>query len=120
MVKNFNFALIILLFCSVVAFAQIEKGGFVYDSKGNRDPLMPLVDAQGYVVSFASTEGASDLNLEGIVKGQDEGHFAIINSSVFKVGDMIGGYELITIEDTRVILSNNGEELVLELEKEEE
>ncbi len=113
----FMFSLFLLFIC--VIQAQEEKV-FSYDSKGKRDPLMPLVSAEGYIISTISTEGVKDFRLEGIVCTEGQDNYAVINSSVFRKGDSVGEYKVITIEKEKVVLSDGKEDIVLKLEKGEE
>ena len=56
---------ITLVICSV---AYAAKGDFVYNSKGKRDPFVPLVTKEGvYIGNWQTGELAEEIALEGIV-----------------------------------------------------
>mgnify|MGYP001588549079 FL=1 len=98
-----------------VVFAE---NNFIYDSKGKRDPFMPLVTSQGYIVNVEEELFASDMNLEGIIYDAQGRSLAIINGKVVKVGDNIGSYTVLEIGKTTVLLAKEAEKYILELKKE--
>lgn len=115
MKKGLVFALIYICLGAMV-FAEEN---FIYDSKGKRDPFMPLVTSQGYIVNVEEELFASDMNLEGIIYDAQGHSLAIINGKVVKVGDNIGSYTILEINQSTVILAKEAEKYILELKKEE-
>ncbi len=107
--------LIVFLGLSIFAYAEEQ---FVYDSKGRRDPFLPLVSKDGYIINREADVLASDMNLEGIIFDKSGKSLAIINGKVLKVGDKIGNYNILKIEKQKVTLEFNAEEVVLELKEE--
>jgi len=110
------FLIMVLVFFAGVCLAEEN---FIYGSKGKRDPFMPLVTSQGYIVSIEDELFASDMNLEGIIFDNQSQGMAIINGKVVKIGDNIGSYTVLQIEAKKVVLSKDAERFVLELKKEE-
>lgn len=108
--------LVIILIGVVVCYA---KQDFVYDSKGRRDPFLPVVSKDGYIINREADVPVSDMNLEGIIYDEGGKSLAIINGNVLKVGDKIGIYAISMIEKKKVILQSNSEEFILNLKQEE-
>jgi hypothetical protein len=110
------------LFCSVAfpitgfAGEQKEKQN-LYDSKGKRDPFVPLV-RDGRIVGVGaepiSTGGSTPL-LAGIVWDPHGRSIALINDTEVMVGDRVGDYQVTEIREDAVVLVRNGESLVLQI-----
>lgn len=118
--------LMLFLGSCVLAFAEDKftpsettfLTGFTYDSKGKRDPFLPLVSKEGYLINREADVLATDMNLEGIIYDPSGKSLAIINGQVLKVGDTISNYSIIEIEKHRVILLRDAEKFILELKEE--
>ena len=92
-----------------------EKEPFHYDSKGRRDPFVPLV-RDGRLVGTPEGGAHVDMSkpvLYGIVWDPGGHSFALINDQEAKVGDMVGGYQVIEIRKDAVVLSDEGGEPVV-------
>ena len=102
----------------VPVFAQ---GEFVYESKGKRNPFIPLVTAEGRLLKLDKLEATSveGLGIEGIIYDKFGRSFAIVNGDVFGVGDVVGDYQILRIEERKVIFIKDGVPLEVELTKEE-
>jgi len=108
------------LICILLGATVFAENNFVYDSKGKRDPFMPLVTSQGYIVNVEEELFASEMNLEGIIYDAQGYSLAIINGKVVKVGDNIGSYTVLESSQSTVILAKETEKYILELKKEVE
>lgn len=100
------------------AFAQNE---FVYDDHGKRDPFIPLVTADGRLVKLEDeTTKATILSVEGIMCDEQGISYALVNGEIVKIGDTIGGYQVLRIEKNKVIFIKEGNSTEVELKKEGE
>ncbi|MBI4972857.1 MAG: hypothetical protein HZA27_02020 [Candidatus Omnitrophica bacterium] len=99
-----------------LSFAQEE---FIYDSKGKRNPFIPLVTADGRLLKLDTESSLSDLLLEGIIYDKMGISYAIVNGSVVKIGDSVGDYQVLKIEENKVIFIKEGQPTEVELKKEE-
>lgn len=106
-----------ILHFTFLCFAQNE---FKYDAKGRRDPFIPLVTSDGRLLKLEQQEGASGLLLEGIIYDKRGLSYAIVNGEVVKIGDAVGDYQVLRIEQKRIIFIKEGQTTVVELKKEEE
>jgi hypothetical protein len=88
-----------------------------YDAKGRRDPFVSLVRDGRVVLGQAGlvAGGPTDLLLLGIVWDPGGQSIALINDLEVKVGDTVGGYEVIEIRQDRVVLTAGAQEVVLQL-----
>jgi hypothetical protein len=105
----------ILLMASIV----LAEGPFKYDSKGKRDPFVPLVSETG--VSISDIYGISsikDIRLEGIVWDDKGGSIAIINGEIIKEGEVLGVLKLLKIQKDGVVFDIDGEEVKVDLMRE--
>ncbi|MFZ5801188.1 MAG: hypothetical protein ACOY3D_07450 [Candidatus Omnitrophota bacterium] len=111
--------LILIIIFLVAAGISHGTEEFSYDSKGKRDPFMPLVTSQGYIVNIEDELLVADMNLEGIIYDAGGRSMAVINGKVVKSGDNIGRYTIKEIRKERVILVKDEEESILELLRED-
>ncbi len=100
-----------------IAFAQNE---FVYDAKGERDPFMPLVNPDGGIIRIKPRSVQEGLDLEGIIYDKISMSFAIVNGLVVKIGDFVGDYQVLDIEENKVTFIKDGQPLEVELKREGE
>ncbi len=70
-----------------------------------RDPFYPVIE-----------ESASGFYLNGIVWDQEQ-PTAIINNAIFAVGDTVNGFQVVAIEQRRVLLNDGKNDLELKLEE---
>ena len=83
-----------------------------YDAKGRRDPMVPLVSAEGVLLEppkAAPAEGVrGPLVLEGIVHDPHGPSVAVINGTVWQVGEVRDDVEVVAIEPSRVVVRHAG------------
>jgi len=94
----------------------------VYDDQGKRNPFIPLLTQDGRAIQpekkkEVSAEGA--LSLEGIIYDKYDLSYAIVNGEVVKIGDEVGGYQILSIEQDRVVFIRGGQTKVITLQKED-
>ena len=94
---------------------------FIYDSLGKPDPFSPWVTSDGRLQILESREkkDASELSLEGIIYDKYGLSYAVVNGEVVKIGDSIDGYQILKIEEKKVIFIKEGQAVEVELKKEE-
>jgi hypothetical protein len=113
-----NKKLLVLLLLSWLilssAFAQDE---FIYDAKGRRDPFIPLVTPEGRLLKLDKQEATSveGLAVEGIIYDKFGRSFAIVNTNVVGIGDVVGDYQVLKIQENKVVFIKDGEPLEVEL-----
>lgn len=122
---KFGLSFFILLFACLMlgqrfwifSFAQEQS---VYDAKGKRNPFIPLITPEGRLLKLDREETKSDLLLEGIIYDKHGRSFAIVNSSVVGIGDFVDDYQVLKIEQNKVILIKGGQTTEIGLNKEGE
>ena len=121
-----NYVIIVLI--GVVLFLGItcygadssSKKKLSYEDKGLRDPFYPVVSPEGYLlINLQPATEMSDIHLEGIIYDPRGVSFAIINGTVLKEFDQIGGFKLIKIEKNEVSVEKNHQIHKIGLKKEE-
>jgi hypothetical protein len=105
----------------VMALAEEQPSAksepFRYDSKGLRDPFIPLVRDGRLVGTPTATQlEPSKPVLYGILWDSGGQCLALINDTEVKVGDMVGEYQVTEIRKDAVVLTAGGESMVLELQ----
>ncbi len=117
--KKIFILLILLIIICLPAFCQNE---FVYDSKGRRNPFIPLVTAEGRLLNLDKQESTSSggLAIEGIIYDKLGRSFAIVNTEIVGIGDTVGDYQVLKIFENKVVFVRDGAPLEIELNKEEE
>ena len=91
-----------------------------YQSKGKRDPFVPLINAEGQRIYPPGLEegtatGVSGLALQGIVSDAQGDGYAIINGKIVREGDEINGMTVDRIRPAAVTILAEGQKHVLEL-----
>jgi len=85
-----------------------------YQAKGKRDPLVPLLTAEGQRIRPPGVDeeeatGISGLSLQGIVFDARTDSYAIINGRIVRQGDEIDGMTVMTVEPTAVTILVDGQ-----------
>jgi len=117
MKKTWFLSLVIVILSAPWLFAQEE--GFVYKSNEKRDPFWPLVTPNGTITSYEKDLSVYDMDLEGIIVGDDGNNLAIINGIIVQTKDKIGNYVIFEIGQRSVILLKGQEKIELNLKKED-
>jgi len=105
------------LICIISVFAEEQ---FVYDAKGKRNPFIPLVTSDGRLLKLDKEETRGDLLIEGIIYDKYGRSYAIVNGAVVGIGDMAGDYQVLKIEEKKVIFIKEGKAMEVEMHKQEE
>ncbi len=115
----FTAGLIMLLFF-ITAEPCAAGEGFKYESRGKRDPFVPLVGAsRPAVVKLEDITSAEDIKVEGIATGAQGKRVAILNGEVLKENDKVGEVTLVRVEKKFVTISIGGKSYNLYLPGEE-
>lgn len=86
-----------LLISTLTAGSGYCASSYMYDSRGKRDPFVPLVGVNVKAAeSIEDILSIDDVNLQGIAADSMGRMFAIINSEIVHVGETRGR---VTIED---------------------
>lgn len=95
---------------------------YVYETGNKRDPFIPLITSDGRFVPLERTpeeEAESVLKVEGIIYDKFGLSYAIVDGSVVKIGDLISDYQVLAIEEKKVIFIREGQLKEVPLKKEE-
>ena len=102
MLKNKVYIILFLIF----GFFSLclAQGDFIYQSKGKRNPFIPLVGKDGRLMRLDKEQerGASDLLVDGIIYDKQGVSFALVNDRVVGVGDYAGDYRVLKIQDDKI------------------
>jgi len=120
----------VLLFgiCVLTLFLILNYGVFhnlsaqeqpTYDAKGKRNPFIPLVTPEGRLLKLDRDESKGDLAIDGIIYDKNGRSYAIVGGEVVGIGDLVNGYQVLKIEENRVILIKDGEATEVELKTED-
>jgi len=107
----------VVLFTSAACSQEYE-----YDDGQKRDPFIPLVTDDGRYVQLERSQKEqeeAELKLEGIIYDKYGLSYAIVNGSVVKVGDTIAEYQVLKIEENKVVFIREGQAKDVFLQKED-
>ena len=114
----------VVLFCALLLAPQAAgsapepvSGG--YDDGGRRNPFIALVTSDGRLLVEIEEESFR-LVVEGIITDDDADAYALVTGTVVRVGDVVGGYEVVGINRNAVTFTKDGETIAVELMREEE
>jgi hypothetical protein len=120
-VKKLNRTLFVaaLIVAAMAALSAETRAGGKYESRGRRDPFVPLVGVsdKGGRGGIKGIHTIDDVKLQGIVRGADGVKRAIINGEIMKEGDKIERLSVIFIEDNGVKVKIEETEYELKLYK---
>ncbi len=108
--------LILIFTFWISSFAQNQ---FVYDSKGKRNPFIPLVTSDGRLLKLDKEETSGELSIEGIIYDKNGRSYAIVNATVVAIGDFVSGYQVLKIEENKIIFIKEGQATEVEFKKED-
>lgn len=91
-----------------------------YESKGKRDPFIPLVgqEREGHVAGLEGIISVQDIVLEGVAMGPSGNNIAILNGQMVREGDRFGLIQIKKISRKTVELSIEGKFHILILQEE--
>jgi hypothetical protein len=124
-IRSFNFSGMIIFILTVVSWAVFlsdssicaqEKSG--YDPGGRRDPFLPLISPEGTLLKLETQVNSGGISLEGVIYDKSGESYAIVDSKVVKVGDTVGDWQVLKIEQNKVIFQKDGQVQESELKKE--
>ncbi len=92
-------------------------GGYDYPYLKERDPFLALVSKGGQILIVEEEKEGAPLALKGIIYSPPQNR-AIINEEVVGEGGVIAGYRVVSIEENKVVLKRDNEELILKIEEE--
>lgn len=116
-----NKILLINIFIFATCAYVFAQDVFLYDAKSKRDPFIPLVNSDGRFLNMETQEQdskKSDLKLEGIVYDKFGLSYAMLNGTVIRIGETIEDYQVLKIEEKKVILIKDGKISEIELKEE--
>lgn len=103
------------------SFRDVQSQGYIYESRGKRDPFTPLI-GQGKVkatVDLEDVASIAEIRLEGIAINAKGKTTAIMNGALLKEGDNVGIVKVIKIGKKSVIISMGGKEYTVDIASEE-
>jgi len=99
------YKIIIILFCLLPNVADAVEGGY--------DPTRPIT---GSISERVTKQASTDLVLQSIIKNAHGNNIkAIINGKLVSVGDSVSLYKVISITNTKAVLSSPDKERTLKL-----
>ena len=108
------FSALLMVFASCAGAENFE-----YNSRGRRDPFVPLVGVERPAVTrLADITSVEDMKLEGIVSGPKGNMAAMMNGEMIKTNDKIGDIVVKSITKAGVTLTVGGKEYQLKLPEE--
>ena len=93
-----------------------EEQTWHYDANGRCDPFFPLVQEERVVSCETSGGDPTELlQLSGIVWDAGGNSFALLNGTEVKRGERVEGYEITAIRKDAVVLTRDGQSVVLKM-----
>ncbi len=108
----------VLWMMTLAVFAHAKGAEAEYQSRGKRDPFVPLLTEDGRRIHPPGLDEqtgliASGLNLQGVVLGKGRDSFAVINDRIFREQEEMEGIKVLKIEPNRVTILMDGQEVEL-------
>jgi len=117
--KKLVFVFLLFAAASSVSSFLSNADAFQYESKGKRDPFVPLVGAEKPAAArLIDITSIDDIRLDGIALRAKGEAAAIINGELIKSGDKVGDITVKSITKTTVTLIIGGKAHELKLPEE--
>lgn len=113
----FKISLFIIYFLSIPYFSYSLEATYPYYSYKDRDPFLPLVDKNGRILIEKEKKDIGFLSLEGIISTA-KGSEAVINGNLYSVGDKIGNFTVVEINNNGVVVKDKNKRYFLKWEGE--
>ena len=93
-----------MFLCLVFFSLALAQGDFSYQSKGKRNPFIPLVSKEGRLIQLDKEEqaGKADLLIDGIIYDKQGLSYALVNGRVVGVGDYVDEYRVLKVGNNKV------------------
>ncbi len=85
-----------------------------YDVVFHRDPMQPLIDARGAIITSAGLRGG--LAVQGII-WSDKRPLVVIDDRLYKQGDMVGPYRMVQVRPDGVVVQRDRDCLFIPLDR---
>jgi len=120
MLKNSTYLVLIIFFTFLGS--SLAEGDFIYQSKGKRNPFIPLVSKDGQLMKLDREEEkeSTDLLVDGIIYDKQGISYALVNGRVVGVGDYAGEYRVLKIENNKVVFLKDDQMREVSIHKEAE
>lgn len=117
--KNISKAGLCLAIIAVMAPLADTSDVFKYESRGRRDPFVPLVGQERpAVLKLEDVTSINDVKLEGIAVGSQGKKMAVLNGEMVKEGDKFGDLEIKDINKKEISLTISGKPYKMNLAEE--
>lgn len=96
-----------LLLVSLIFIQQKLFGAeeYRYDSKGKRDPFIPLITSEvSTAIGLQSVETIDDIKFEGVIFDPSGKSVAVLNGEIVKEGDKVSNIEIVKIYSNAITL----------------
>ena len=91
---------------TVTTYQELVQQETKYDAVFRRDPMEPLVDDQGNLLTAVGMQ--EGLMVQGIIWSEEK-PFAVIDDTLYAVGDAVGDYTIREIRHDGVSAERNGQ-----------
>jgi type II secretory pathway component PulC len=112
--------ILLVIFVCFICTAAFAEEQFTYDSKGKRNPFIPLLTSDGRLINLDKEAPKGDLIVEGIIFDKKGRSYAIVNGEVVGIGDAVAGYEILKIENDKVVFIKESKITEIKVNKEGE
>ena len=99
---------------SVATCSKMSERMNGYDVVFRRDPMRPLLNKEGDLVSSSGMSGG--LSVQGII-WSDEHPLAVVDNELFGVGAVVGPYTITQIQQAGVVATRNGRDMFIPLDR---
>lgn len=107
-------SILILGFCSLASTQE----QFTYEAKNKRNPFIQIITPDGRFLQLDKEDTKQELMVEGIIYDKYGRSYAIVNGLVVEIGSYVKDYQVLKIEENKVLFIREGEIFEGNLKKE--
>ena len=99
------------------SFASTQEQS-TYEAKNKRNPFIQIVTPDGRFLQLDKEDTKQELTVEGIIYDKYGRSYAIVNGLVVEIGSYVKDYQILKIEENKVLFIKEGEIFEGNLKKE--
>jgi len=110
-------ATISILILGFWSFASTQEQ-FTYEAKNKRNPFIQIITPDGRFLQLDKEDTKQELVVEGIIYDKYGRSYAIVNGTVVEIGGFVKDFQVLKIEEDKVLFIKEGEIFEGKLKKE--
>jgi hypothetical protein len=97
------------ILCFGICHLTSAQDEFKYEAKNKRNPFIQIITPDGRFLQLDKEDTKSELIVEGIIYDKYGRSYAIVNGTVVEIGSFVKDFQVLKIEEDKVLFIKEGE-----------